>query len=137
MASLLKGASALNKQAAQQEEEAKAVNQMKSEKIDIYTDPRDAKGTLPEDRTEIICKYFMEAVEKDKYGFFWVCPNNGDACTYRHCLPEGMVIVKDVPLEKNNDEDGPTLEERIEEERAALASDGLTKVTKEAFFAWK
>ena len=28
-------------------------------------------------------------------------------------------------------------EEQIEEERAALKSDGLTPVTKESFFAWK
>ena len=30
-----------------------------------------------------------------------------------------------------------TLEEKIEEERAALPSEGLTPVTKESFFAWK
>ena len=30
-----------------------------------------------------------------------------------------------------------TIEEQIEEERAALKSDGLTPVTKESFFAWK
>ena len=53
---------------------------MKSEKIDIYKDPRDTKGIEIPDRTEIICKHFMEAVENDKYGFFWVCPNNGDSC---------------------------------------------------------
>ena len=29
------------------------------------------------------------------------------------------------------------MEEEIEEERAALKSDGLTPVTKESFFAWK
>lgn len=110
---------------------------MKSDKIDIYKDPRDDKDTLPEDRTDIICKHFMEAVENDKYGFFWICPNNGDACQYRHCLPAGMIIIKDIPLEKDDDGNGPTLEEKIEEERGALKSDGLTRVTKEAFFAWK
>ena len=30
-----------------------------------------------------------------------------------------------------------TLEEQIEEERAALKADDLTPVTKENFFAWK
>ena len=33
--------------------------------------------------------------------------------------------------------DQTTLEEKIEEERAALPSEGLTPVTKESFFAWK
>lgn len=38
---------------------------------------------------------------------------------------------------KGNKFDQSTLEEQIEEERAALKSDGLTPVTKESFFAWK
>lgn len=33
--------------------------------------------------------------------------------------------------------DETTIEEKIEEERAALSSEGLTPVTKESFFAWK
>jgi hypothetical protein len=33
--------------------------------------------------------------------------------------------------------DTSTLEEKIEEERAALPVEGLTAVTKESFFAWK
>ena len=40
--------------------------------------------------TAIVCKYFLEAVEKKQYGWFWHCPNGGDACKYRHCLPEGI-----------------------------------------------
>lgn len=38
---------------------------------------------------------------------------------------------------RGQDEDAKTLEEIIEEERAALPADGLTPVTKESFFAWK
>lgn len=132
MAALLKNASNLNKLAA--EEEAK--NNMKSEKIDIYKDPRDDKNIDIPDRTDIICKNFMEAVENDKYGFFWECPNKGENCEYRHCLPPGMVIIKEIPLEKAKGDD-MTLEERIDEERAALRTDGCTRVTKESFEAWK
>ena len=33
--------------------------------------------------------------------------------------------------------DETTIEEKIEEERAALKFEGLTPVTKESFFAWK
>ena len=134
MASLLKNASALNKAAAMEEENKK--NIMSSEKIDIYKDPRDEKGIEIPDRTEIICKFFMEAIENDKYGFLWICPNNGDTCQYRHCLPPGMVIIKSMPLERP-DEDEMTLEERIDEERQNLKSEGLTRVTKATFEEWK
>ncbi|CAK5036762.1 unnamed protein product [Meloidogyne enterolobii] len=30
-------------------------------------------------QTDIVCKYFLEAVENSKYGWFWECPN-GDGC---------------------------------------------------------
>jgi hypothetical protein len=134
MASLLKNASLLNMNAAAAEEEAKSV--MSSAKIDIYKDPRDQKTLESVDRTDIICRNFMEAVETDKYGFRWDCPNNGDLCQYRHCLPEGMIIIKQIPIEKNPD-DEMTLEERIDKEREELKSDGLTRVTKASFEAWK
>ncbi len=39
-----------------------------------------------------ICKYFLEALDKELYGWFWVCPNGGDGCKYRHALPEGYVF---------------------------------------------
>ena len=29
--------------------------------------------------TTIVCKYFLDAVEKGLYGWFWQCPN-GDKC---------------------------------------------------------
>lgn len=28
-------------------------------------------------QTDIICKYFLEAIENGKYGWFWECPNGG------------------------------------------------------------
>lgn len=39
-----------------------------------------------------VCKYFLEAVEKKQYGWFWVCPNGGKDCHYRHALPPGYVL---------------------------------------------
>lgn len=48
------------------------------------------KGT----RSKIVCKFFLEAVEKDKYGWKWHCPN-GDTCKYKHCLPPGYILKKD------------------------------------------
>jgi len=51
-----------------------SVSDMSTSNIDIYTDPR--KNKAPD--TIITCKSFVEAVEKDLYGFNWVCPNMGD-----------------------------------------------------------
>ncbi|XP_011180134.1 zinc finger CCCH domain-containing protein 15 homolog [Zeugodacus cucurbitae] len=83
--------------------------------------------------TDIICKYFLEAVEKSKYGWFWECPN-GEKCIYRHALPPGYVLKKD---KKNVDKPSEiSLVDLIERERAALGSN-QTRVTLETFLAWK
>jgi hypothetical protein len=39
--------------------------------------------------TDKVCKYFIEAIEDGKYGWFWICPNGGDKCMYKHALPPG------------------------------------------------
>lgn len=83
--------------------------------------------------TAIICKFFIEAVEKSLYGWFWECPN-GKSCIYRHALPPGYVLKKDKKKEDKRDE--ISLEELIEKERAGLGST-TTKVTLETFLAWK
>ena len=99
---------------------------------------------MPQD-TIITCKYFLDAVENELYGWRWVCPNRGDKCQYRHRLPEGYVIIPKKEREAHRkaqeaaeaEQNAKTIEEQIEEERMALKSDGLTPVTKESFFAWK
>ena len=45
-------------------------------------------------KTDIICKFFLEAVEKKQYGWFWQCPNGGKDCKYRHALPPGCVYTQ-------------------------------------------
>jgi len=84
--------------------------------------------------TDIICKFFLEAVEKSKYGWFWECPN-GEKCIYRHALPQGYVLKRD---KKKLEDKGPeiSLVDLIERERNALGST-VTKVTLESFLAWK
>ena len=42
-----------------------------------------------------ICKHFLDAVENNKYGWFWSCPEGGTNCKYRHALPPGFVLKKD------------------------------------------
>jgi hypothetical protein len=39
--------------------------------------------------TDKVCKFFIEAIEDGKYGWFWICPNGGDTCKYKHALPPG------------------------------------------------
>lgn len=113
----------------------------KTAKINIYQDPRDKKGKEKDPaRTEIICQHFLDAVEKNLYGWLWECPNNGDKCQYMHCLPQGYVLErekKDAAKVKDDDEEEKTIEELIEEERAALPHEGLTPVTLETFMDWK
>lgn len=84
--------------------------------------------------TTIICKYFLDAVESNKYGWFWECPNGG-ACHYRHALPSGFILSKD---KKKMEEQKETisLDDLIEHERQALGLN-QTKVTFQTFLAWK
>lgn len=84
--------------------------------------------------TDIICKHFLEAVEKSKYGWFWECPS-GAKCIYRHALPPGFELKKDKKL-KEESKSKISLEDLIERERAALGPK-QTKITLETFIAWK
>lgn len=112
----------------------------KSAKIDLHNDPRDRNGK-PAERTEIICTHFLDAVEKNLYGWLWECPN-GEKCVYTHALPVGYVLQREKKeleraLLEGEDSDELTIEEKIEEERAKLPTEGLTPVTQESLMAWK
>ncbi|XP_040295835.1 zinc finger CCCH domain-containing protein 15 isoform X2 [Bufo bufo] len=85
-------------------------------------------------KTQIVCKFFLEAIEGNKYGWFWVCPGGGDTCMYRHALPPGFVLKKDKKKEEKEEE--ISLEDLIEKERAALGL-YVTRITLESFLAWK
>ncbi|XP_021701416.1 zinc finger CCCH domain-containing protein 15 homolog [Aedes aegypti] len=127
----------------------------KAEKRSIHVDMRDAENDTIENWTEeklaevvakkhgkektmptttIICKYFLDAVEKSLYGWFWECPN-GEKCIYRHALPPGYVLKKDKKKMEAQKEE-ISLVDLIERERAALGS-SQTRVTLETFLAWK
>ncbi|AGO13420.1 AaceriACL082Wp [[Ashbya] aceris (nom. inval.)] len=133
----------------------------KVEKRDLYQDARSEKegDTMdkwdeaklrdvilskhgnPRTTTDKVCKYFIEAVENGKYGWFWVCPNGGNKCMYRHALPEGFVLKtkEQKRLEREAFEKQPkiTLEEFIETEREKLDKKALTPITVENFAEWK
>ncbi|OON21677.1 hypothetical protein X801_02423 [Opisthorchis viverrini] len=101
------------------------------------------KGLPP---STIVCKYFLEAVENMKYGWFWECPN-GKACHYRHALPPGFVLKRE---QKKMEEQKETisLDDLIEREDVVIGLIGAhqhrqalglnqTKVTFKTFIEWK
>lgn len=119
-------------------------------KINVYEDPRlkdtmdswdqakleevvnqKTKGRMP--ATDIICKYFLDAVEQQKYGWFWEC-QNGVTCHYKHCLPPGYVLKSQI---KKTDTEEVDVCELIEAERKLLDISKCTPVTLETFKIWK
>ncbi|KAL0426379.1 UNVERIFIED_CONTAM: Zinc finger CCCH domain-containing protein 11 [Sesamum latifolium] len=132
--------------------------QRKGEKIDIYSDKRDEEKeretmedwdqeTLEKvvasksneynknKPTDIVCKYFLEAVEKKQYGWFWVCPNGGKECHYRHALPPGYVLKSQMKALLEEESEKIPIEEEIENQRAKITS--TTPMTPELFMQWK
>ncbi|KAI8967623.1 hypothetical protein BDF20DRAFT_900331 [Mycotypha africana] len=122
----------------------------KVEKKDLYTDDR-ANDTMDkwdqqkleevvksksgkQPPTDIVCKYFLEAIEASKYGWFWECPNGGANCKYRHALPPGFVLKSKAAKAEEKEE--ISLEEFLETERHKLGPN-LTPVTLESFNEWK
>jgi len=95
-----------------------------------------SKQGNPQTTTDIVCKYFIEAVETQKFGWFWQCPN-GDSCQYRHALPPGFVLKSQKKaMEEAEKANQISLEDFLEVERHKLGSN-LTPVTRESFAKWK
>jgi len=128
----------------------------KQEKKDLYSDTRDDKANdtmdkwdqeklqsvvlskhgNPKTTTDIVCKYFIEAIETQRFGWFWECPN-GEKCMYRHALPAGFVLKSDrKAAEEAAKANVISLEEFLEVERHKLGTN-LTPVTPESFAKWK
>jgi hypothetical protein len=63
-------------------------------------------------------------VEKKQYGWFWVCPNGGKDCHYRHALPPGYVLKSQMKALLEEESEKIAIEDEIEDEvdRAQLAS---------------
>ncbi|XP_068669068.1 zinc finger CCCH domain-containing protein 11-like [Aristolochia californica] len=130
--------------------------QRKGEKIDLYSDKRDGETETMEDwdqetlekvveskeneykqnkPTEIVCKYFLEAVEKKQYGWFWACPNGGKDCHYRHALPPGYVLKSQMKALLEEETEKISVEEEIENQRSKLAAS--TPMTPQLFMQWR
>ncbi|PPJ56619.1 hypothetical protein CBER1_01822 [Cercospora berteroae] len=101
-----------------------------------------SKHGNPKTTTDKVCKFFIEAVENQKYGWFWQCPNGGDECKYKHSLPPGFVLKtkEQRAAEKALMDKSPmatlTLEDFLESQRLQLTGK-LTPVTPESFAKWK
>eukprot|EP00877_Chromochloris_zofingiensis_P008620 jgi/Chrzof1/4010/Cz13g17040.t1 len=132
----------------------------KTAKIDLFTDQRDVadgdeegmedwdQETLekvvkekhgsekPTNTTNIICKFFLDAVEKRQYGWFWKCPNGSD-CKYRHALPPGYVLKSQMKelLAEEAAKNSRDMSEVIEEERQKVQA--KTQITEEVFQQWR
>ncbi|RAL45215.1 unnamed protein product [Cuscuta campestris] len=128
--------------------------QRKGEKIDIYSDKRDNETMEDWDQetlekvvaskseeynknkpTDIVCKYFLEAVEKKQYGWFWTCPNGGKDCHYRHALPPGYVLKSQMKALLEEETTKVSIEEEIEDKRSKLTTS--TPMNPELFMEWK
>ncbi|KAK2460851.1 hypothetical protein APHAL10511_007321 [Amanita phalloides] len=96
-----------------------------------------SKHGNPRTTTDIVCKFFLQAIEDGKFGWFWECPNGGESCQYRHALPPGFVLKSQrKAAEAAAKANTITLEEFLEVERHKLGPN-LTPVTKETFATWK
>lgn len=103
-------------------------------KLEEVVNKKHGEAEKKKSKTNIVCKHFLEAIENNKYGWFWVCPGGGGECMYRHALPPGFVLKKDKKKEEKEEE--ISLEELIENERAALGPN-VTRITLQTFLAWK
>lgn len=110
----------------------------KVEKQNLYEDPREGTPLAP--TSEITCMHFVEAVEKNKYGHFWKCPNT-EKCIYQHKLPKGYVIKteEEKKLEAEGEVEEFSLEEKIEMGRSDLINAGgnKTPITEETYRIWR
>ncbi|MCO5608381.1 hypothetical protein L7F22_062590 [Adiantum nelumboides] len=96
-----------------------------------------SKHGNPKSTTDKVCKFFLQAVEEGKYGWFWECPNGGEKCMYKHRLPPGFIFKSQKrELEAAEKANEISLEEFLETARHQLGSN-LTPVTPESFAAWK
>ena len=130
----------------------------KGEKIDLYSDQREGEEDNMEEwdqakleevvasrgaeylnanrPTDIVCKHFLDAVERKQYGWFWACPNGNKECMYRHALPPGYVLKSQMKLLLEEESANRlSVEEEIEQQRLAVKSSvALNSAT---FAEWK
>lgn len=133
-------AAKINIYSDKRDNEDDTIDQWDTGKLEEVVEKKHGKGCQP--TTDIVCKYFLDAIEQKRYGWFWECPNGGDTCKYRHALPPGFVLSS--PAAKREAAaaaaaDTITLEEFLEVERHKLLMKGgpSTPITADSFAKWK
>lgn len=125
------------------EEEKEGMSDWDQAKLEQVVKTKHGAEGVKTTKTEIVCKFFLDAIEKEQYGWFWICPSGGDTCKYRHALPPGYVFKSKAQREAElqakleAEANAGDITESIEEQRAKLPSTGLTPVTAETFTKWK
>ncbi|KAJ0512621.1 putative transcription factor C3H family [Helianthus annuus] len=66
--------------------------------------------------TDIVCKHFLDAVEKKQYGWFWVCPIGNKECHYRHALPPGYILKSQMKALLEEEANKLAIEDEIEDQ---------------------
>jgi len=117
----------------EQEKKEEGMADWTQDKLEEVVKKKHGEAEKKKPKTDIICKYFLEAIDKNLYGWFWTCPN-GEKCIYKHALPPGFVLKRKETAKVEQDE--ISIEELIEKERASLGSN-LTPINLETFMAWK
>jgi hypothetical protein len=120
------------------EEDKDTIDKWDQAKLEDVINKKAGKIT---NETQIVCKFFLDAIESQKYGWFWQCPTEkeGKECIYKHRLPAGFVFRPKAEKKQDDDEedDKLTIVEEIEEERKQLDLSKCTMVTLESFQKWK
>ena len=93
--------------------------------MEMYKMAEEKESKRKQVQSNIVCKFFLDAIQKKVYGIQWECPN-GDQCQYRHCLPKDYVLKtkKDTMQEEMTLEEFCNLEEQIDEERTRVSRYG-------------
>lgn len=60
-------------------------------------------------------------MEKKQYGWFWVCPNGGKNCHYRHALPPGYILKSQMKALLEEEAEKISVEEEIENQVIKLS----------------
>jgi ATP-binding cassette subfamily F protein 2 len=108
-------------------------------KLEAVIAKKHGKEANSSNETTIVCKYFLKAVEKQQYGWFWNCPGGAD-CKYKHKLPKDYVfkadlvaMMREAAMNRKSDQDD--LREALEKLKASGQT--LTPVTLDVFLEWK
>ncbi|TPX31247.1 hypothetical protein SmJEL517_g05385 [Synchytrium microbalum] len=123
------------------EKDEDTMDKWDQEKLNAVVNQKHSSGNVNKP-TEIVCKFFVDAIEAGKYGWFWECPNGGDKCKYRHALPMGYILKKKETEEERREreemekENEISIEEFLDTERHQLGQN-LTPINEVSFAKWK